>query len=166
MPVSSQASPRSLPQPEILNANDLVAEAWRKACPESERERIQFKSESLPEIYGDRIRLLLVFETLLSNALRFSVPDRQLTVEVGCTAFREKGVFFVRDNGEGFHIDHAERLFGSRTRLRTPAQSSKTDQGLALARHIVQEHGGRMWAEASVGHGATFYFTLPRKSLP
>jgi signal transduction histidine kinase len=148
----------------VVDVANLVAEVWYAGYPEALRKRIQFKAEQLPEVCGERARLRVVFENLLANAVKFTAQRAQPVIEVGCTAFREKGVFFVRDNGAGFDVDHAERLFQPLSLLRAPANSQAAERSLPLVRRIVEEHGGRMWVEAGVDRGATFYFTLPLKA--
>jgi light-regulated signal transduction histidine kinase (bacteriophytochrome) len=96
----------------------------------------------------------------LSNALKYSGKQEKPLVEVGCT--REKGhnTYFVRDNGTGFDMKYAHKLFGVFQRLHRAEDYEGTGVGLAIVQRIVNRHGGRVWATAAEGHGATFFFTL------
>lgn len=115
----------------------------------------------LPVVQGDAARLLKLFRQLISNAARFRRPEGELRVEI--TAKPEPGFgwqFCVRDNGQGFDPAHAEAVFAPFRRLHGPGVSG-SGLGLAICRRIVEAHGGRIWAEALPGEGASFFFTLP-----
>jgi len=113
---------------------------------------------------GDPTLLRLVLQNLLGNAAKFSARQRDARVEFGCNDDSGSAVFFVRDNGAGFDMRFAEKMFGMFQRLHSANEFEGTGVGLATVRKIVGRHGGRVWAEAvaapSEGHGATFYFTL------
>ena len=81
---------------------------------------------------------------------------------MSCEQHRTENVYFVRDNGAGFDMNHAENLFRVFHRLRTTTEFAGTGVGLSLAQRIIERHGGRIWTEAAVNQGATFYFSLPR----
>jgi light-regulated signal transduction histidine kinase (bacteriophytochrome) len=115
----------------------------------------------LPRATGDANLLRQVWVNLISNALKFTAkkPERRVAIE----AVRAAGetVYSVRDNGTGFDMAYADRLFGVFQRLHTPREFPGTGIGLALVKRIVERHGGRVWAEGRPGAGATFYFALP-----
>jgi hypothetical protein len=115
----------------------------------------------LPSVYADPALLRQVFENLLSNAFKFTRARRIAHVEIGQQVVDGESAFFVRDNGAGFDMRYATRLFGVFQRLHTQEEFAGTGVGLCLVQRIVQRHGGRIWAEAAVDAGATFYFTLP-----
>jgi light-regulated signal transduction histidine kinase (bacteriophytochrome) len=99
--------------------------------------------------------------TLLSNAVKFPQPKESARIEVGLAADDGRPAIFVRDNGVGFSMKYADKLFGVFQRLHRQEDFEGTGVGLATVERIVRKHGGRIWAEAEPGSGATFYFTLP-----
>jgi light-regulated signal transduction histidine kinase (bacteriophytochrome) len=101
-----------------------------------------------------------LLENLLGNAWKFTAGARPARIEVGATKIDGSRVFFVRDNGAGFDMAHAHRLFAPFHRLHTRREFPGTGIGLATAHRIVSRHGGRLWGEGKVGEGATFYFDL------
>jgi signal transduction histidine kinase len=101
-----------------------------------------------------------VLENLLGNALKYSAKVEEPRVELGCMPATNPPVYFVRDNGAGFDMQHADKLFGMFQRLHSAKDFPGTGVGLAGVRNIVRRHGGRVWAEAQPGQGACFYFTL------
>jgi DNA-binding response OmpR family regulator len=109
---------------------------------------------------GDARLLTVVFENLLGNAWKFSSKRADATIEVGAVDRDARRAFFVRDNGAGFDMAYAAKLFGVFQRLHSSAEFEGSGIGLATVQRIVQRHGGRVWAEGEVGRGATFFFTL------
>jgi PAS domain S-box-containing protein len=109
---------------------------------------------------GDRALLGAALQNLLGNAWKFTRQNRNARIEFGSDMEHGKNVYFVRDNGAGFDMRYATRLFGAFQRLHSQEQFEGTGIGLATVQRIVQRHGGRVWAEAKVGEGACFRFTL------
>ena len=109
---------------------------------------------------GDPMLVRRVLENLVGNALKYSAKVAQPCIEVGAMPATNPTVFFVRDNGAGFDMRHADKLFGLFQRLHSAKEFEGTGVGLAGVKNIIARHGGRVWAEAHLGQGACFYFTL------
>lgn len=113
------------------------------------------------EATGDRSLLMVLMENLLGNAWKFTRGRTDPLVEVGMTEHDGRKIYYVRDNGAGFDMNYAARLFRPFERLHSPGEFPGTGIGLATAERVVHRHGGEIWAEGEPGEGATFYFTLP-----
>jgi signal transduction histidine kinase len=124
---------------------------------------VDLRIGELPRARGDRAMLTQVFVNLLSNAAKYSATRPDPRVEVAGRVENGHNVYFVRDNGAGFDMRYAHKLFGVFQRLHGPDEFEGTGVGLAIVKRVVERHGGRVWAEGAVGEGATFYFTLPRE---
>lgn len=109
---------------------------------------------------ADLTLLRRVVENLVGNALKYSAKVSAPRIEFGCMPATNPPVYFVRDNGAGFDMQHADKLFGMFQRLHSAKDFEGNGVGLAGVRHIIRRHGGRVWAEAQLGQGACFYFTL------
>jgi PAS domain S-box-containing protein len=120
--------------------------------------------ETIPDflaVQGDPNLLTIAMENLLRNAWKFSSSHKEARIRVGTMDKDGEQVYFVADDGAGFDMRHASRLFGAFQRLHHASAFEGTGIGLAIVSRIIQRHGGRIWAEAEVEKGATFYFTLP-----
>ncbi|MEW5791556.1 MAG: CHASE domain-containing protein [Pseudomonadota bacterium] len=111
--------------------------------------------------HGDPKLLEILLENLLGNAWKFTGKHERAHIEFGAREEPGERVYFVRDNGAGFDMAYADKLFGAFQRLHSPGEFEGTGIGLAIAQRIIDRHGGRIWAEGAVGQGATFCFTLP-----
>ncbi|GEM_PF-5707032 len=118
----------------------------------------------LPVVSGDPVMLVQVMQNLISNALKFSSRQASPKVEIGMAGQQGEQVFFVRDNGAGFDMRYADKLFGMFQRMHSEREFPGTGVGLAIVKRLVERHGGRVWAEAEPDKGATFYFTLAKTS--
>ena len=113
---------------------------------------------------GDEGLLRIALQNLLNNAWKFTGKQLRPRIELGATQLNGDRLYFVRDNGAGFNMNHADRLFGVFQRLHSMEDFPGTGIGLATVRRILHRHGGEIWAEGSVNKGATFYFTLPNNT--
>jgi light-regulated signal transduction histidine kinase (bacteriophytochrome) len=122
---------------------------------------IEWQIAPLPPVVGDASLLRQVLANLVGNAVKYTRPRDPARIEIGC-AGEEDGriIFFVRDNGAGFDMQYADKLFGVFQRLHRAEDFEGTGIGLATVRRIISRHGGRTWAEGVLNQGATFYFTL------
>ena len=120
---------------------------------------------ALPEARADAPLLRQLFVNLLSNAFKFTRHTQQAVIEVGSEAQGDEQVFFVRDNGPGFDMTRAHRLFDAFQRFHRTDEFEGSGVGLSIVQRIVQRHGGHIWAEAAPGRGASFFFTLARRPL-
>ena len=128
--------------------------------------KITWKVSRLPGVTGDPAMLRQVFANLLGNAVKYSARRDAAVIEVGLGRTDEREVtFFVRDNGAGFDMKNAHRLFQAFQRLHSADQFEGTGIGLATARRVVERHGGRIWAEGAPDAGAVFYVSLPSASV-
>lgn len=122
----------------------------------------------LPQVRADKAMIRQVFVNLLSNAFKFTKSKGHGVIEIGGVAKEEKIVYYVKDNGIGFDMQDANKLFNVFQRLHNPDEFEGTGVGLAIVKRIINRHGGWVWAEGRVNEGATFYFSLPleRPSSP
>jgi PAS domain S-box-containing protein len=146
-------------QVDIAN---LVQEVIGEFSPETEGRHIKWKIADIPKVRGDQAMLKIVLVNLISNALKFTSKREDAEIEIGTMPDSDmETIFFVRDNGVGFNMDYADKLFGVFQRLHHVDEFEGTGIGLANVRRIINRHGGRTWAEGKVNSGATFYFSLP-----
>jgi light-regulated signal transduction histidine kinase (bacteriophytochrome) len=137
-----------------------VAEMLRQAEPGREAE-ITIASDM--QAYGDERLLRIVLENLIGNAWKFTARHPHPRIEVGVMLREGELAYFVRDDGAGFDMRYADKLFGVFQRLHSTTEFEGTGIGLATVQRIIHRHGGRVWAESAVEQGAAFYFTLPKK---
>jgi PAS domain S-box-containing protein len=136
---------------------DLVRQVLEDLRLEQTGRRVEITVGHLPVCEGDPLLLKQVFVNLLSNALKYSRTRERALIEV---ATADSTAYYVRDNGVGFDMRYADKLFGVFQRLHRVEEYEGTGVGLAIVQRIVHRHGGRIWADAKINQGATFYFTL------
>jgi PAS domain S-box-containing protein len=144
--------------------NQLVDEVIAILEPETKGRTIEWKIADLSPAECDATLMKLVFQNLISNALKYSRNRAQTCIEIGETVLDGATTVFVRDNGVGFDMKYSTKLFGVFQRLHRNEEFEGIGIGLATTLSIIQKHGGRLWAEATLDHGATFYFTLTSQS--
>jgi PAS domain S-box-containing protein len=158
---------RASVQTGVVGFQSLVASLHNMMQNTAGERQIEWTIADLPAVLGDAVLLREVWLNLLDNAVKYTRLAPQAHIEVG---WRDDGgdsqTFFVRDNGVGFDTKYASKLFGVFQRLHNAKNFEGTGIGLALARRIVERHGGRMWAESQPGLGSTFFFSLPRHPSP
>jgi light-regulated signal transduction histidine kinase (bacteriophytochrome) len=126
---------------------------------------VQLEIEPDMSVNADARLLRIALDNLLGNAWKYTAPRAEARITVGMQA-GDESVYFVRDNGAGFDMAYADKLFTPFQRLHAPAQFPGSGIGLVIAQRIIARHGGRIWAEAAPDQGATFYFTLSSPPLP
>jgi light-regulated signal transduction histidine kinase (bacteriophytochrome) len=148
-----------------LARQPLAPTALVRACldelrSEQGERRVAVEVGELPVCEGDPALLKQVFFNLLSNALKYTRSREEARIEVGSEERAGERSYYVRDNGVGFDMRYAEKLFGVFQRLHRAEEYEGTGVGLAIVQRIVHRHGGRVWAEAEVERGAAFFFSL------
>ena len=145
-----------------VNISLLVSETLTELRKELGGRQVEVKVGELSDCIGDPSLLKQVFVNLLSNAFKYTRQKESAAVEVGCQQRDNEWIYWVRDNGAGFDMQYADKLFGVFQRMHRAEEYEGTGVGLSIVQRVIQRHGGRVWAEAETDKGATFYFTLPR----
>jgi signal transduction histidine kinase len=143
--------------------DDVVEDVLAGIKPEMDGRHIDWRIGNLPQVSCDPGLMKLVFVNLLSNAVKYTRPRQNAVVEIGQASFDNEVSIYVRDNGVGFAMEYAGKLFGVFQRLHRASEFEGNGIGLATVARIVRKHGGRIWVEAAENKGAAFYFTLERK---
>jgi light-regulated signal transduction histidine kinase (bacteriophytochrome) len=147
-----------------VDLESLVRDVIGDLAPDTAGRKIAWRIGELPAVGGDANMLRLVLFNLVANAVKFTRPRREARIDIEALTGREaEAVVVVRDNGVGFDMTYADKLFGVFQRLHHAEEFEGTGIGLANVRRIITRHGGRTWAEGALDQGATFYFSLPRR---
>ena len=145
-----------------VDMTELARQAYEELREPSKGQEVDCVINELPPATGDPSLLRQVWVNLIGNALKFSQMRAKTEIEIGGNvAGPEFLTYYIRDNGAGFDMQNAEKLFGAFQRLHQSGDFEGTGIGLALVQRIVQRHGGTVWAEAKENEGARFAFTLP-----
>jgi len=143
-----------------VDLTDLSRDIFQALTEHEDKSRINFEIANIPVAYADPMLLRQVLTNLIGNALKFTRHREQAHIEMGYREQDGETIYFIKDNGAGFNMDHANKLFGVFQRLHHQDEFEGTGVGLAIVQRIIQYHGGHIWAEAELDKGATFYFTL------
>jgi len=146
-----------------VNVDSMVRELVEELAPDTHPRSVTFDVDPLPMTYGDRGLLRQVWINLLSNAVKYSAKQSLPRIEVRSRVEDAQVIYSVRDNGVGFDMKYADKLFGVFQRLHTANEFSGNGVGLAIVQRIVKRHGGRIWASGALEQGAVFSFALPAK---
>ena len=147
---------------QVTSLNRLVSEVIEEIKDDTSSRKIEWRVGNLPEVEVDPGLVKQVYANLIDNAVKYTRKREHAVIEIGVTEDSGETALFVRDNGVGFSMKYAHKLFGVFQRLHRPEDFEGTGIGLATVARIVQKHGGRIWAEAEMNKGATFSFTLVR----
>jgi light-regulated signal transduction histidine kinase (bacteriophytochrome) len=152
--------------PKKVSLSGLTQEIVLQLQASEPQRQVHFAIAPDIVVDGDEGLLRVVLENLLNNAWKFTAKQENACIELGVQRHPLQPVYFVRDNGAGFNMKHAEKLFGPFQRFHDEDEFPGTGIGLATVERVMHRHGGRIWAESEVGQGATFYFVLkPRGEL-
>lgn len=148
-----------------IDMEKLALDTFNEITSEKEKSKIKFNLKKVPPAHGDQPMLKQVFSNLLSNAIKFCRNNPMAVVEIGCDKGIDENIYFVKDNGAGFNMQYADKLFGVFQRLHSEKEFEGTGIGLSLVQRIIHKHGGRVWAKGKEKKGATFYFSLQNKEI-
>jgi signal transduction histidine kinase len=138
----------------------LLRNCFEEARAGAPERRIEFRLKDLPPVEGDPALLKQVFLNLFSNAVKYTRPRENALIEAGSIEVDGRNAIYIKDNGVGFNMKYAHKLFGVFQRLHSAEEFEGTGAGLAIVQQIVRRHGGRVWGESILDHGATFYVVL------
>ncbi len=148
----------------VCDMDAMVQSTWLEIAEQDSQRKIVFSKMRLPGITADRSMMRQVWLNLLSNSAKFSRNCVVARIHVEAEILNDEVVFSVEDNGAGFDMRYADKLFAPFQRLHKARDFEGTGVGLALVQRIVRKHGGRIWAASKVNEGATFFFALPRNT--
>ena len=152
---------RSEMRREVVNLSELACASAADLKQREPKRKVTFNIKEELATHGDKRLLRIALNNLLGNALKFTAKRAQAQITFGQEKKNGETTYFVRDNGAGFDMAYVGKLFGAFQRLHTAGEFEGTGIGLATVQRIIHRHGGRAWGEGQVGHGATFYFSVP-----
>jgi PAS domain S-box-containing protein len=147
-----------------INIDKIVREIFGQFKAMYPEPTMRLAIQSTPAANGDKAMIKQVLVNLLSNAVKYSKPERPVDIEVGGWVEKGKNIYYVKDNGIGFQMEYADKIFEVFERLHSSGEFEGTGIGLAIVKRVIHRHGGEVWAEAKINEGATFYFSLPIKN--
>jgi PAS domain S-box-containing protein len=152
---------RSRLNKSLMNMNLLVDAVYAELTAEAEPNAVRMKKEPLGQVYADKEMMHQVWINLLSNAIKFTSKTDNPEISISCKQENNQIIYCVKDNGTGFNMKYADKLFEVFQRLHSEKEYPGTGVGLALVHRILHRHGGNIWAHSEPGKGAEFYFSLP-----
>ncbi|MBN2085865.1 MAG: PAS domain S-box protein [Anaerolineales bacterium] len=147
---------------QAADMDAMVQSVFQELVPPESRARIDFRTGRLPTVHCDPVLLRQVWINLISNAVKFSNNREPASIRVECRSTPEEDVFSIHDNGAGFDMHYADRVFAVFQRLHNASDFEGTGVGLAIVQRVIHRHGGRVWAEGEVDKGTTIRFSLPK----
>ena len=144
-----------------IDSKNLVTLVLKTFSDEIAQRNVEINISELPDIKGDENLIKQVWVNLISNALKYSRNKEKAVIDIGGKIENDKTIFYIKDNGAGFDMKYADKLFGVFQRLHKARDFEGIGIGLANVNRIVVRHGGKCWAESEVGKGATFFFSIP-----
>lgn len=145
-----------------IDMESLVRTIFNDLKPSIEDRNVQIEIKPLPPASGDRILLQQVLSNLITNSIKFTKNKDNAIIEIGSEEGKNENIYYVKDNGAGFNMKYANKLFGLFQRLHGSEEFEGTGVGLSIVQRVIRRHGGRVWGEGKVNEGATIYFTLPK----
>ena len=150
-------------KPSDINMSELAEAVFEELRSMDPGRQLRLNIKTLPPARGDKAMIHQVFVNLLSNAIKFIRPEEIGVIEIGARFEEKESIYYVKDNGVGFDMQDANKLFSVFQRFHSTEEFEGSGIGLAIVQRIIHRHGGQVWAEGEVNKGATFYFTLPRE---
>ncbi len=151
-------------EPMLIDMEAMAREVFDELIAQKPERKLWLNLQKLPPARGSESLIRQVWVNIIGNAIKFTNIREDGQIEIGTRVSDDDGpVYYIKDNGAGFDMHYADKLFGVFQRLHSQEEFSGTGVGLALVQRIITRHGGRVWAEAEINHGATFYFTLPNQ---
>lgn len=147
-----------------VNMKELAAAVWEDVVALEAERKIEFTLQDIPPAIADAVTIKQVWMNLISNASKYTKHKDLAIIEVGAFTEGTAVVYYVKDNGAGFEMKYYDKLFGVFQRLHSEEEFSGTGVGLAIVERIISKHGGRIWADAKLNEGATFFFTLTKET--
>ena len=145
----------------LVDMDQLINEVFQDLTQVHEQGRVQLQLTPLPKLKGDREMMKHAIANLLGNSIKFSSERDRIIIEAGASEEEGRTIYYIKDNGAGFDMEYADKLFGMFQRLHSDDEFEGTGVGLAIVQRIIKKHDGAVWAESEVGKGATFFFSVP-----
>jgi PAS domain S-box-containing protein len=145
-----------------IKSKNIVNQVIKSFSDELTGRDVKINISEFPDVMGDATLISQVWINLISNALKYSKNVKKAVIDIGAKSEKDKTIFYIKDNGAGFNMKYADKLFGVFQRLHKTRDFEGIGIGLANVNRIVMRHGGKCWAEGEVGKGATFFFSVPK----